>query len=283
MVRLLILKRILKILIIFVVLGAFCLGCAPSYPRDKLISALKEICKKEYNIDVQAELVGKTIIVFVPLDELFDRQLDILPNAIEKIERVILSTSRVILSTDTKIDFYKIIAADTKTTAAEVILVRFMDDVYKFMYGWIKREDYSQRILWQINFNPVLLNNQDYDFSGEEVFLADFLAQQISRRLDVIFASSLVYKTKVAAKYDDLQRQFNFSVIVARNDNFKNVQVPIILKKANEVLQSYKFDNFERIFISNELLKNSYIILKKELKNYDSVNIDELLTLPIYN
>ena len=136
-----------------------CSGCAPTYPKDKLAQTLINVCKKEYDVEIQAKLVGKTIVVFIPLDELFDLKLDILPEAVEKIEDVILTTSRALFSTDAEVDFYMIIAADVKTTAAEVFLVRYMDDVYKFMHGWINREDYSGRILWQINFDQKLLKN----------------------------------------------------------------------------------------------------------------------------
>ncbi len=169
--KLLLNKKLTGFFIVSLFLSGLCSGCSPTYPKEKLTESLVDVCKKEYHVTVQAKLVGKTIVVFIPLSRLFDAKLDILPEAIEKIENVILTTSRVLFSTDAKVDFYMIIAADIKTTAAEVVLVRYMDDVYKFMNGWIKRDDYRKRILWQVNFNPKLLENAFFDFDVEEITL----------------------------------------------------------------------------------------------------------------
>jgi len=260
-----------------------CSGCAPSYPKDKLAEALINICKKEYDVDIQAKLVGKSIVVFIPLDELFDLKLDILPEAVEKIEDVILTTSRVLFSTDAEVDFYMIIAADIKTTAAEVFLVRYMDDVYKFMHGWINREDYTKRILWQINFDPKLLKDSFFDFDVEEITLPGFLAEQIAQRLNKIFASSIVHKIKVNAEFDPQTQRFFFSVVSADNTRFQKIYLPIIAKIADKVLADYKFEDFSEIIIRNKLLRNFVVITKNDREKYRKVDIDELLTLPFFN
>ncbi len=272
-----------NLFLIAVVLNFICSGCAPSYPKEKLAEALISVCKKEYNVEVQAKLVGKTIVVFVPLEELFDLKLDILPEAVEKIEDVILTTSRVLFSTDAEVDFYMIIAADVKTTAAEVFLVRYMDDVYKFMHGWINREEYGKRILWQVNFNPKLLEDSFFDFDVEEITLPGFLAEQIAQRLDKIFASSVVHKIKINSEFDPQTRRFFFSVVSADNTRFQKIYLPIIANIADKVLREYKFEDFSEIVIRNELLRNFAVVTKNERNEYRNVDIDELLTLPFFN
>ncbi len=260
-----------------------CGGCSPTYPKEKLAETLVDVCEKEYNVQIQAKLIGKTIIIFIPLDELFDLKLDILPEAVEKIEDVILTTSRAIFSTDAQVDFYMIIAGDVKTTAAEVLLVRYMDDVYKFMHGWIKREDYSRRILWQINFNPKLLKSSFYDFDVEEITLPGFLASQIGQRLNKIFASTVVHKIKINSEFDPETKRFFFSVVSADNTRFEKIYLPIIANIADEVLMEYKFEDFSEIIIRNELLRNFIVITKNDREEYRRVDIDELLTLPFFN
>ena len=49
-------------------------GCnKASYPEEKVESAIKEICLKEYKIDhVEVRFAGKTINVFLPLEKLFE-------------------------------------------------------------------------------------------------------------------------------------------------------------------------------------------------------------------
>ncbi len=266
-------------------LAATCLfnnGCGPTYPKAKLTQSLVNVCKKEYNIDVQAKLIGRTIVVFIPFKQLFDSKLDILPDAVEKIENVILSTSRVLFSTDAQVDFYEIIAADVKTTGAELVLVRYMDDVYKFMNGWIKRDDYRNRVLWQVNFDPKILDVKNFDFDVPEITLPGFLAQQISHRLNLFLDSSVVYKLKVAGEYRPKEREFYFSVIVSNNTRFNKVYVPIILNKAAQVLNEYKFTKYDKVVVQNKLLKNKVSVDKNDLNSYLDVNADDLLTTPAY-
>ncbi|MBI4845363.1 MAG: hypothetical protein HY810_02635 [Candidatus Omnitrophica bacterium] len=274
--------KILNCLIAVYIFCGFCSGCAPTYPKEKLTNSLVDICRKEYNVDVQAQLKGKTIIVFIPLDELFDSKLDILPAAVEKIENVILTTSRVILSTDAEIDFYTIIAADIKTTAAEFVLVRYMPDVYKLMNGWISRDEYRMRVLWEVNFNPSVLNRKVYDFNLDEARLAPFLAKQIAQRLNIFFDSSVVYKVKVKGDYFEEGREFSFSMVTADVNAFKKIYTPVTIYQAQKVLSLYGFGEFDMVKVKNELLRNTFSVTKDELKNYININADDLLTLPLY-
>ncbi|MBU4477718.1 MAG: hypothetical protein KKH34_01280 [Candidatus Omnitrophica bacterium] len=257
-------------------------GCAPTYPKERLAQSVEDVCKKEYNVDVQAKVIGKMIVVFIPLQELFDEKLDILPEAVEKIENVILTTSRVLFSTDAKVDFYMIIAADIKITSAELVLVRYLDDVYKFMHGWIKRDDYRQRVLWRVNFNPKLLQELEFDFEVKEMILPNFLAEQIAQRLNVILESSVVYKLKVKGDYDTEKQQFKFSLIAPVPPRFEKIYVPIILNQAQKIISEYKFNDYAEVAVQNQLLRNKVVIAKEKLIEYRNVNIDNLLTLPAY-
>ncbi len=258
-------------------------GCAPTYPKDKLEESLISLCKKTYDIDVQVKLIGKNIVVFIPLNELFNSSLEILPEAVNKIESVILSTSRILFSTDAEVDFYTIIAGDVHTTAAEVTLVRCMDDVYKFMHGWIRRDEYSKRILWQINFNTELIQNDNFDFNIKETTLPDFLAEQIGQRINLVLKTSIVNKAKVSGSFIPEQELFLFSLSEKNNQRFNKIYVPIILNIADQVLDQYKFSGFNQVAVKNELLRNSSVFEAAELKQYQSVNTDELLTLPYYD
>jgi len=270
--------------IVFLLMG--CLlhnGCAPTYPKERLAQSLVDVCKREYGIDVQAKLQGKTVVVFIPLEELFDFKLEIVPGAIEKIENVILTTSRVIFSTDAKVDFYTIIAADVKTTAAELVLIRCMDDVYKFMHEWIGREDYRRRVLWQVNFNSKLLHLEKFDFDIPEMTLPVFLAEQTAQRLNFIFDSAVAYKVKIKPEFNPEKKQFVFSVIVSDSTRFTNVYVPIIAREAYTVFKEYGFTDFDRVMIKNQLLNNIAVITKQDMPSYQKTDVQALLTLPVYN
>lgn len=54
------------------------LGCSsstePSFQRENIAGAIQDICKKEYNIDVRAKLFGRTLWVYLPIEELLTKK-----------------------------------------------------------------------------------------------------------------------------------------------------------------------------------------------------------------
>lgn len=274
-------KRLSLLILVFLLVNVS--GCAPSYPKGKFAESLVDICKKTYNIDVQVKIIGRNLVVFIPLTGLFNANLDILPEAVNKIESVILSTSRTLFSTDAEVDFYTIIAADVQATAAEVILVRCMDDVYKFMHGWIGRDEYRKRILWQVNFNTELIKDTPFNFDVDEMTMPSFLAEQISQRINLKLNSSIVNKAKVSGQYSEEKELFIFSLSTQDNVRFNKIYMPIILNLAEHILELYKFNRFNQVIVKNELLRNFVVFDKEDLKKYKTVDIDELLTLPYFD
>ncbi|MDD5246508.1 MAG: hypothetical protein PHS09_03845 [Candidatus Omnitrophica bacterium] len=51
-------------------------GCSsstsPTYLRENIPQAVKDICKNEYKVDVHVKLIGKTLWVYLPLENLFE-------------------------------------------------------------------------------------------------------------------------------------------------------------------------------------------------------------------
>ncbi|MFH2138422.1 MAG: hypothetical protein ABII88_07915 [Candidatus Omnitrophota bacterium] len=260
------LKRLIAVIIVILMC---CAGCnAPTYPKEKFVESLKDICKKEYQVDAQAKLVGKTLVVFLPLEELFDEKMEILPGAIDKIEKVITAASRIIFSTDAEVSFFTVVAADIKTTAAELILIKYVEDVHRLINSWISQDEYRRRILWQINFNPKHLNSAAYDFNVEELTLPVFLARQIAQRLNFASENSGYSKVRITGEYIEQEKLFFFSLITAEKNKFFETFSPDILREAALVLSSYKFEDFNGVEVRNLLNNESVTIEKKELNNY---------------
>ena len=152
-------------------------GCglsSSSYPEARLQQSLKEICKTEYGIDrVESKIVGKTLGVYLPLEKLFSSDfeeilaggkvkdlsslLQIAPETLDKVEDVLFSTSRVILSTDKPIDFYELKATDTELTGISLILVGYVQDIKRVRFWDISRSEYRKRVFHDMKVNyPVI-------------------------------------------------------------------------------------------------------------------------------
>ncbi|MDD5671788.1 MAG: hypothetical protein PHN49_09125, partial [Candidatus Omnitrophica bacterium] len=150
-------------------------ACTPrSYPADQLKEALQKICIDEYGIEnVDAKVVDKTIGVYLPLNKLFitdfgdvlkggkikniDSLFEPSPEALDKVEDVLFSLSRVILSTDRSLDFYVLQATDVAKTGLQLTLTGYIDDIKRVRLWDISRNEYRKRVLHELRLNQAVL------------------------------------------------------------------------------------------------------------------------------
>ena len=132
----------------------FLAGCSPTYPKNRFKESIVRLCKKEYKLDVKVETIGRTIAIYVPLTDVIDFTFAITQTASEKINDVILSVSRVALSTDATFDFYCIIAHDIRIPEIQIVIIKSVDDVKRFLLNDISRGEYSKRMIVDIRLNP---------------------------------------------------------------------------------------------------------------------------------
>ena len=129
-------------------------GCTPTYPKEKFKESITKLCKDEYKVDIKVETLGRTIVIYAPLPDLIDFTFAISKSASEKINDIILSVSRVALSTDAKFDFYCVIAQDMRMPEIQIVIIKSVDDVKRFLLNDISRGEYSKRMLVDIRMNP---------------------------------------------------------------------------------------------------------------------------------
>ncbi|HOE68313.1 MAG TPA: hypothetical protein PLH16_01465 [Candidatus Omnitrophota bacterium] len=160
-------------LFLFTVL--FLAGCTPaSYRAEKVKEEIASIAEKEYGIrQCDVRINGTTLGVFLPLDQLFamdfkeailsgqvtdmEQLFQPTEKAIDRIEDMLFSMSRVMLSTDKKIDFYYLQAADTEKTGMEMMFLGASDDVKKVRFWDIPRSEYRKRLIYEIQLNRPIL------------------------------------------------------------------------------------------------------------------------------
>lgn len=150
-------------------------GCTPaSYPGEKLKEALADIALKEYGItELTIEMNGTTLGVFLPLKQLFatdfkeallsgkvtnmDQLFQPTEEAIDKVEDMLFSMSRVMRSTDKKIEFYYLQATDVEKTGMELSFLGNLNDAKKVQFWDIPRSEYRKRVMHEIQLNRAAL------------------------------------------------------------------------------------------------------------------------------
>lgn len=154
------------------VLCLFLGGCTQTYPPHRVEESIQEICRKEYGIeDIEVKILGKTIGVYLPIKKLFATDLQEAlakgnakvadvenlfrpsPEALDQVEDVLFSISRVLLSTDLKLEFYMLQATDVYETGLQLVLAGYVDDIKRVRLWDISREEYRKRVLHEIRLN----------------------------------------------------------------------------------------------------------------------------------
>ncbi len=129
-------------------------GCGPTYPKDMVDEAIVQLCREEYGVDVKVKIIGNTVGVYIPISGLFDNTLNISKEAAKQVNDVILSVSRVTLSTDADLDYYIVIAQDPMLPEIEVVLMRYVMDVKMLHYDQISRGEFVKRMIVAVKLTP---------------------------------------------------------------------------------------------------------------------------------
>ncbi|MFH1381192.1 MAG: hypothetical protein ABIH57_03370, partial [Candidatus Omnitrophota bacterium] len=158
-----------------------------TYPKEKLREAVIKLCEEEYKTLVDVKVVGSTVAIYIPIPNLFGITLGINQAAQEKIQDVLMSASRIALSTDADIEFYCVIAQDERIPEIQLVIIKYVDDIKKVYYQAISRGEYFKRTIIDINENPQAKKEQ----SIREVFGKMNLEKEMQQSiLDDFFRSS---------------------------------------------------------------------------------------------
>ncbi|MDP6685842.1 MAG: hypothetical protein QGI05_02705 [Candidatus Omnitrophota bacterium] len=130
--------------------------------------SVKKLCKDEYGLDVDVEILGSTLGVYIPIEGLVNEQMKLDEEAEEKINDVALSIYRVTMSSDRPLKIFTLTARDTKTYGAEFIVTGALYDVVRFRLLDISRGEHGKRILRDFKFNPTLTS----ELKVRELFVA---------------------------------------------------------------------------------------------------------------
>ncbi|MGE5280469.1 MAG: hypothetical protein ACM3L6_06990 [Deltaproteobacteria bacterium] len=175
-------------------------GCGATYPAATLTDRIPELVKEEHGIDVTATIVGKTLWVYVPMQDLIDeKKMTWQAPALERLSKVIGVVHRMALSTDAHIDFLVFVAADVKYMGLEFIAMEYLPDLKEAMLERFSRGEYFLRSVRDVGINP----EAQEDATGasrryHDVTFDEFVCLQIIHRVKSLFARD----ESLAARYE---------------------------------------------------------------------------------
>jgi len=130
------------------------LNSKPTYPKERLIKSLIALCKKEYNIDVNAKLIGKTLGVQVYIDKIFNPEDGSLNKEGQRtMVQFDICLRRVCASTDADIEFIYT-SFVCMTMGVELNRLQNFQDYLKVVSSTISQGDFKRRMISMGGVSP---------------------------------------------------------------------------------------------------------------------------------
>ncbi|MBU1864068.1 MAG: hypothetical protein KKH94_10430 [Candidatus Omnitrophica bacterium] len=249
-----------------------------------LQDSIKRILKKEYDIEnVQVKIIGKTLGVHLPLEKLFSANLDSFsdntdeksvedlfkfdPHAMEKIEHVLFSMSRVIMSTDRPLDFYVLKAAETETTGIELILTGYISDMKRVRFWDIAISEYRKRLLHDLSVNRTIIwkrTIRDFFNHISQLSLTDLMKQYFTTTVTFKDISPFFYSQLAEAEYKD---KLQFKLLRVKTKPISEKEVLVYVKVHVTYIPYEGYEQYEFLFENNA--EHEYLfILQAEMTSY---------------
>jgi len=158
---------------------------------QEIDQAIKDICKKEFNIDVSVWPLKDTVWVYAPFEELVSKDGQWNKEASEDIKNIFLALSRVFLNIDKPPEFYCLAASNIKDSGADIYFMGFVPDMIKFQMGFISLKEREERIVIRPMFNPAAIGDKEgRHIIKHKVTRGDFIAFLVRQSMERKFASA---------------------------------------------------------------------------------------------
>ena len=250
---------------LLVILGSFFFSsCDHTYEDEKVVESIKEICREEYGINnVEVKIVGNTLGIHLPLRQLFSSDfehvlatgkvqnleslLQFSPEAMDKVEDVLFSTSRVILSTARPIDFYVLKAADTEVTGIELVLIGYVQDIKRVRFWDISRNEYRDRVYHDLKVNrPVLWHRPIYNLFEDmkKLTVVELLDKYFISGTNLNMISPFFYSHLLETQF---KQDLKVDILDIRSTPFKKNESLVYVKVVEEFKPKKGYENHKFI------------------------------------
>ena len=265
-------------------------GCdnAPTFPAAKVPKSVQDIGRSEYDINLKARVVGKTLGAVVYVPSLKDKTGQIAKEVHEVMSKAMQAVTRVALSTDLDLNYCVVFIRDVKTPQ-EIVITRSVDDTRRGNADMIGMEEQMRRtLIGQAVYKPAV-EGPNSAFILRDIKKEDFLADQMVQRIHLLFAKppkdedesvdeALIPESLVLVdgNYDRShgKRSFTFAVIALRKEDPIQMMLSIF-SEISAVIEGYKFEDYDRVEIQDFINRRKLIVDRQTLTLYQQKKISE--------
>ncbi len=186
-------------------------ACKASYPKEEITQSVKKIFQKELGVEPETKLMGQTLYVSFPIQNLVSKNFELPKEVLQKLEDAMLAITRISLSTDANIQFTVLEAKDLKWGVQTTILRR-MQDLKGLMYWTVSKQDFDERLVLE---TKKIVESTSNDW--HEIMLSEFMARWVASRISLgtranPFLGVLLGIEKVNANYNESSRLLTLQI-----------------------------------------------------------------------
>jgi hypothetical protein len=231
--------------------GLAACGFKDTFPADQVVDSLKKIVAKDYKMSIEARHTGDTLQVFFwRIGIVNGKEFELRPEAARDLEHVLLSATRVALSTDARLNFLEVKMADL-LTGATITLCRYVPDIRDSMYSRIGEEEYINRLVLELEIaSHHNLKKQVHEWS-EPLSMHEFLAKQVVLRakreipIGVMAHEDLSEPSTLVVVID------NWPAIEEQGDEHGDQVAKTFEQVARTVVKGYRFNGFRGLVLQD--------------------------------
>ena len=154
----------------------------PTFPAATIVQDLKAMCLHDYKMNVDVRMENSTLQAFFWTVGLVSSQTgEISPDAAESLDRVVVCSTRISLSTDAPLQFVQVKTADV-LTGATVTLWRYVPDIEDSMHNRMGEEEFLNRLVLDVQTEGQHVNQTEGSPWDTPISLSQFIAKQVIQR-----------------------------------------------------------------------------------------------------
>jgi len=275
-------------------------GCKSSYPRDTIVKSVKDMAKKDYNLDVDVILAGETLGIQFRIKNIMGEMVAEDQLLWKQMENLMMVLSRVVLSSDKSPQFIVLDIVDEDNPRLHFVLTRYVEDLHKVMSEGLSRTHFLDRLLMELVigekrlvFDPMDMdmvrllmlavdvpsedNSKEVTFPLTDIDMRDFMSKvtsNIVRRLfreEKMMVKTYSLRDVTASFRSSLDKGKEYQILLdlvslpeaqRKYPSLEQKIFPTILKEAAYLFKSYKFDQFQAITVMDRNSGRSLTTLK---------------------
>ncbi len=234
-------KNGLKILLIsiFILSNLSCTtNLTSSYPRKNIEQIIKELCRKEFDIEANAWLIGETLWVYVPFGGIIDQSGQPTASFTKNTRRIFLTLRRAFLNMDNPPRFYCFVLSDTEEKGFDLYRIGFVRDFIKSQMGLISLNQINQRVVVLSAENKQALGDKEgKHITTYDISIGDFIGYLVRQQLNNIFIAypNQVEIREIQSYYQQGKLGLIFDIKIKEGDQ----EVPEPFSKTKEIIKKY--------------------------------------------